>query len=90
MVERIAVELAHADDADAGTITQDVLRLIAPEVFAHSARGKTPALTLRERSRGVEAEEIRAALAAHDGDRDAVCAALGISKTTLWRRLQAG
>lgn len=90
VVERIAVELAHADDADAGTITQDVLRLIAPEVFAHSARGKTPALTLRERSRGVEAEEIRAALAAHDGDRDAVCAALGISKTTLWRRLQAG
>jgi propionate catabolism operon transcriptional regulator len=35
----------------------------------------------------VEADEIRAALAAHDGDRDAVCAALGISKTTLWRRL---
>ncbi|MCL6468497.1 MAG: hypothetical protein I4O48_09275, partial [Ralstonia sp.] len=24
------------------------------------------------------------------GDRDAVCAALGISKTTLWRRLQMG
>ena len=90
VVERIAVELAHADDADAGTITQDVLRLIAPEVFANDVRGKAPALTLRERSRGVEAEEIRAALAAHDGDRDAVCAALGISKTTLWRRLQAG
>lgn len=93
VVERIAVELAHADDADAGTITQDVLRLIAPEVFANGTHGKVPApmtLTLRERSRGVEAEEIRAALAAHDGDRDAVCAALGISKTTLWRRLQAG
>nr|WP_316667479.1 helix-turn-helix domain-containing protein [Ralstonia sp. LMG 19083] len=28
--------------------------------------------------------------AAHDGDRDAACAALGISKTTLWRRLQMG
>ncbi|MBE3032061.1 MAG: hypothetical protein IMZ74_02520, partial [Actinobacteria bacterium] len=27
---------------------------------------------------------------AHGGDRDAVCAALGISKTTLWRRLQMG
>ena len=88
VVERIAVELADTDDADA--ITQDVLRLIAPEVFAHAAQGKPAALTLRERSRGVEAEEIRAALAAHGGDRDAVCAALGISKTTLWRRLQAG
>jgi len=59
-------------------------------VFARATPGKAAVLTLRERSRGVEAEEIRAALAAHDGDRDAVCAALGISKTTLWRRLQAG
>ncbi|CAJ0857480.1 Anaerobic nitric oxide reductase transcription regulator NorR [Ralstonia sp. LMG 32965] len=88
VVERIAVELAYTDDTD--TITQDVLRLIAPEVFAHATAGKPAAQTLRERSRGVEAEEIRAALAAHGGDRDAVCAALGISKTTLWRRLQMG
>ncbi|WP_343660705.1 propionate catabolism operon regulatory protein PrpR [Ralstonia sp.] len=86
VVERIAVELAYTEDASA--VTQDVLRLIAPEVFAHAAPGKSAALTLRERSRGVEAEEIRVALAAHGGDRDAVCAALGISKTTLWRRLQ--
>ncbi|MEV8472378.1 propionate catabolism operon regulatory protein PrpR [Ralstonia sp. UNC404CL21Col] len=88
VVERIAVELAYTDDTDA--ITQDVLRLIAPEVFAHATAGKPAAQTLRERSRGVEAEEIRAALAAHGGNRDAVCAALGISKTTLWRRLQMG
>ncbi|HWV07333.1 propionate catabolism operon regulatory protein PrpR [Ralstonia sp.] len=88
VIERIAVELAYTEDA--GAVTQDVLRLIAPEVFALATPGKAAALTLRERSRGVEAEEIRAALAAHDGDRDAVCAALGISKTTLWRRLQAG
>jgi len=90
VIERIAVELADADDTGANALTQDVLRMIAPEVFAQPAHGKKGALTLRERSRGVEAEEIRAALAAHDGDRDAVCAALGISKTTLWRRLQAG
>ena len=88
MVERIAVELAYTDDTDA--ITQDVLRLIAPEVFVYATAGKPAAQTLRERSRGVEAEEIRAALAAHGGDRDAVCATLGISKTTLWRRLQMG
>ncbi len=88
VIERIAVELADTDEP--GAISQDVLRMIAPEVFAHPARGKKGPQTLRERSRGVEAEEIRAALAAHGGDRDAVCAALGISKTTLWRRLQAG
>ena len=88
VVERIAVELAYTDDTDA--ITQDVLRLIAPEVFVYATAGKPAAQTLRERSRGVEAEEIRAALAAHGGDRDAVCATLGISKTTLWRRLQMG
>jgi len=91
VIERIAVELADADDTGVHALTQDVLRMIAPEVFAQATHGsgKKSALTLRERSRGVEAEEIRAALAAHDGDRDAVCAALGISKTTLWRRLQA-
>ncbi|WP_439894216.1 propionate catabolism operon regulatory protein PrpR (plasmid) [Ralstonia sp. 25C] len=92
VIERIAVELADIDElsGEPGAITQDVLRMIAPEVFAQPVRGKKGPQTLRERSRGVEAEEIRAALAAHGGDRDAVCAALGISKTTLWRRLQAG
>ncbi|MGA3704858.1 propionate catabolism operon regulatory protein PrpR [Ralstonia nicotianae] len=89
VVERIAVELADTDAMDAGAITQDVLRVIAPEVFEARRQGKTAALSLREHSRGVEAEAIRAALAAHDGDRDAVCKALGISKTTLWRRLNA-
>jgi propionate catabolism operon transcriptional regulator len=71
-------------------ITRDMLRTIAPEVIEpHHTRSKKAALTLRERSRHVEADEIRAALAAHDGDRDAVCDALGISKTTLWRKLNA-
>jgi propionate catabolism operon transcriptional regulator len=37
----------------------------------------------------VEADEIRAALDAFNGDRDQVCDALGISKTTLWRKLNA-
>jgi len=45
------------------------------------------ALTLLERSRHIEADEIRAALASCNGDREAVCKALGISKTTLWRKL---
>ena len=98
VIERIAVELA---DADMGTgtdsnsapetlFTREVLRTVAPEIFDQPhTRTKKAALTLRERSRHVEADEIRAALAACDGDRDAVCQALGISKTTLWRKLNA-
>jgi propionate catabolism operon transcriptional regulator len=44
---------------------------------------------LRQRSRRIEADEVRAALEACDGDRDRVCQMLGISKTTLWRKLHA-
>jgi propionate catabolism operon transcriptional regulator len=94
VIERIAVELAEMEsDADSPAetqplITRDMLRTIAPEIVEpQQPRTQKTALTLRERSRHVEADEIRAALAAHDGDRDAVCDALGISKTTLWRKL---
>ncbi|CAE6838565.1 Anaerobic nitric oxide reductase transcription regulator NorR [Paraburkholderia aspalathi] len=100
VIERIAVELADADmgtgtgtdsNSAAETVfTREVLRTVAPEIFDQPhTRTKKAALTLRERSRHVEADEIRAALAACDGDRDAVCQALGISKTTLWRKLNA-
>ena len=98
VIERIAVELADADmgtgtdsNSAAETVfTREVLRTVAPEIFDQPhTRAKKAALTLRERSRHVEADEIRAALAACDGDRDAVCQALGISKTTLWRKLNA-
>ncbi|MFM0353885.1 propionate catabolism operon regulatory protein PrpR [Paraburkholderia nemoris] len=96
VIERIAVELADAGtDTDSNgaaetLFTREVLRTVAPEIFEQPhTRTKKAALTLRERSRHVEADEIRAALAACDGDRDAVCQALGISKTTLWRKLNA-
>ena len=89
VIERIAVELADTDtDADAfledGTgLTREMLRSVAPEVVeAHARTTKAAALTLRERSRHVEADQIRAALAAHDGDRDAVCDAL---RSRAWR-----
>ena len=83
VIERIAVELA---DPEAGELTHDVLRSIAPELFERTAR-EAASLTLRQRSRRVEADEIRAALDACNGDRDRVCETLGISKTTLWRKL---
>ncbi|WCM22916.1 propionate catabolism operon regulatory protein PrpR [Paraburkholderia bryophila] len=97
VIERLAVELADADtdsDTDAiqgnAALPREILRTVAPEIaFDPQPRAKKSALTLRERSRHVEADEIRAALVTHGGDRDAVCAALGISKTTLWRKLNA-
>ncbi|WP_345815127.1 propionate catabolism operon regulatory protein PrpR [Paraburkholderia sp. PREW-6R] len=94
VMERIAVELAETDaspgSATGPTLTREIMRTVAPEIFEPPAvrDTKTP-LTLRERSRHVQADEIRAALAAHGNDRDAVCEALGISKTTLWRKLNA-
>jgi propionate catabolism operon transcriptional regulator len=71
-------------------LTDEVLQSIAPELFERQDEGTNEtALTLRQRSRRVEADEIRAALDAFNGDRDRVCDALGISKTTLWRKLNA-
>jgi propionate catabolism operon transcriptional regulator len=90
VIERIAVELADEESAGVSALAGDDLRLIAPELFETRLSERDEALTLRERSRHVEADEIRAALASCDGDRDAVCKALGISKTTLWRRLNGG
>ena len=87
VIERIAVELADADGADISALTSDDLHSIAPELFEVRRGAREEALTLRERSRHIEADEIRAALAACNGDREAVCRALGISKTTLWRKL---
>jgi transcriptional regulator, propionate catabolism operon regulatory protein len=97
VIERIVVELADAETADVETadaecapLSREVMRSIAPELFAGNAVSATAIQTLRERSRKVEADEIRVALAACNGDREAACKALGISKTTLWRKLNAG
>ncbi|WP_323118970.1 propionate catabolism operon regulatory protein PrpR [Burkholderia alba] len=102
VIERIAVELAEAADGatvDAATagggatvLSVDALRAIAPEVFAAPTRqagGDAQAPTLQQRRRRAEADEIRAVLDACGGDRDRACAMLGISKTTLWRKLAA-
>jgi propionate catabolism operon transcriptional regulator len=87
VIERIAVELADADGTGVSALTSEDLHSIAPELFETRSGARDEALTLRERSRHIEADEIRAALASCNGDRDAVCKALGISKTTLWRKL---
>ncbi|MEK6296273.1 MAG: sigma 54-interacting transcriptional regulator, partial [Paraburkholderia tropica] len=103
VVERIVVELADSDvdvitpevlraiapevlaaprEASAGDASRDVGIDTPPE------SGDAPP-TLRERTLNAQADEIRAALDACGGDRERVCEQLGISKTTLWRRLRA-
>lgn len=92
VIERIAVELADSADLGEGDarLSDEVLQSIAPELFElQEDDAAAAAMTLRQRSRRVEADEIRAALDAFNGDRDQVCQALGISKTTLWRKLNA-
>ncbi|WP_430367297.1 propionate catabolism operon regulatory protein PrpR [Trinickia sp. NRRL B-1857] len=94
VIERIAVELADVETTNGTIVPLDVetMRTIAPELFAGRREARENAAaskTLRERSRRVEADQIRAALAACNGDRDEACRALGISKTTLWRKLNA-
>ncbi len=94
VIERIAVELAEeADENDpaaaCGTLGPDALQAIAPELFAAppDTADADDAQTLHARRRRAEADEIRAVLDACGGDRDRACAMLGISKTTLWRKL---
>ncbi|EKS71580.1 MULTISPECIES: propionate catabolism operon regulatory protein PrpR [Caballeronia] len=86
IVERIAVELSDRDAPVA--LALDELEAIAPELFEDKSDANADR-SLRDLSRSVEADQVRASLAAFGGDRDAVCKALGISKTTLWRRLNA-
>jgi propionate catabolism operon transcriptional regulator len=62
-----------------------LLGSIAPEIQEGETALGTE--TLKQRSRKVETEEIRAMLESFGGDREKVARALGISKTTLWRKL---
>ncbi|MET3212461.1 UNVERIFIED_ORG: propionate catabolism operon transcriptional regulator [Burkholderia territorii] len=98
VVERIAVELAEeVDESDpaaaCAALAPGALQVIAPELFAAprdaAGAGADDAPTLQARRRRAEADEIRAVLDACGGDRDRACARLGISKTTLWRKLSA-
>ncbi len=61
------------------------MRSIAPELEETASTSNVE--SLKARSRKVEADEIRSMLDSFDGDRDRTAKALGISKTTLWRKL---
>jgi len=82
VIERIAVEL---DEMPAARVTPELLMSIAPELEEDDAASGQE--TLKQRSRKVEADEIRAMLDSLGGNREEVARVLGISKTTLWRKL---
>ncbi|MDR5758735.1 propionate catabolism operon regulatory protein PrpR [Caballeronia sp. LZ035] len=86
VIERVAVEMAHlpARSGREPKLSLDDFAALAPEVF-DTEQDATPGL--RQMSRTAEADQVRATLNEYGGDRDAACRALGISKTTLWRKL---
>lgn len=77
IVERLVV---HGNELDRGP---GALQSLVPEWFEHA-----PVLTLSDQSREAGVRHVRDVLAACGGDRALACERLGISRTTLWRRLQ--
>ncbi|WP_083860206.1 propionate catabolism operon regulatory protein PrpR [Cupriavidus sp. BIS7] len=94
VTERIAVLVAGANLTPAAL--QRELQAAVPELFSGDqgiaiamAEGE-PAQSLAGVSKASQAEHIRRVLADCGGNRAAACAQLGISPTTLWRRLREG
>ncbi|MDR5835795.1 propionate catabolism operon regulatory protein PrpR [Caballeronia sp. LZ034LL] len=88
VIERVAVEMAHLPGRSGREpkLSLDDFAALAPEVF-DTAQDADANPGLRQMSRSAEADQVRATLNEYGGDRDAACRALGISKTTLWRKL---
>jgi len=80
LIERAAVFVA-GDAAPSGPALLDA---IAPELRAYD---EAPARALRSAGREAERDQIRRVLVECGGDRAAAAKRLGISRTTLWRRL---
>lgn len=84
VITRIAVEC----ESQIGGLTASRLGQLLPELDARVMKGSTTVSPLRAVGRRSEAEAAIAMLNACDGDRARAALALGISKTTLWRRLR--
>jgi len=81
LIERLAL---FAPAFESGPMEVERLERLVPELFAPPAAGAlAPA-------RVTDAETIRRVLDQCGGNRTAACRQLGISRSTLWRRLSAG
>jgi propionate catabolism operon transcriptional regulator len=81
-VERLVVNCASKGS---GSLSGEEIERILPELFQSEDHPSAGANSLREQ----EADAIRQAMLRFGGDRSQVANALGISTTTLWRRLKA-
>jgi propionate catabolism operon transcriptional regulator len=86
IVERIVIFYVAADDATQ-VVLGPVLREVAPELFSRAGATPTDG-SLKAAGRSRERTTIRAMLAQCGGDQQEVCRRLGISRSTLWRRLR--
>jgi propionate catabolism operon transcriptional regulator len=86
IVERVVIFYSAAAASERAS-PQHALREIAPELFNH-ARTATVTKSLKASGRGRERTMIRAMLVECNGDQFEVCRKLGISRSTLWRRLR--
>lgn len=86
VVERIAVHAAM--EKERVQIREETLCELMPEL-ERNAVGRLPKSgKLKHMSRSTERQLLEEALQECGGDRDAACAKLGISRSTLWRRLR--
>jgi len=86
MIERLVSYAAPGDQADADAF----LRLTAPELFSGAVEPSSNAseALLKPRQAQAERAEILKVLAECGGDRAQASERLGISRTTLWRKLR--
>ena len=87
LIERV---LAYAGGAAAEAKAGEALRLMAPELFAaaHVHPAVPVPVDLRSEAAQAERERIQQVLQACGGDRVEAARRLGISRTTLWRKLR--
>lgn len=90
VIERLAVLLSHEGSLDATALPR-----VAPELFAQGQasapeEGAEPVAPLRSRQRVHELAYIHRILGECGGNLTQAAARLGVSRTTLWRKLKAG
>jgi transcriptional regulator, propionate catabolism operon regulatory protein len=85
LIERIAMLEQHADAA----LADVQLRELVPEIFSSASSGK-PTSSIASRHEESEAQLIQRVLDECDGSYAKASEQLGISRTTLWRKLKRG